>query len=105
MTLVPILTTGKHSFGHVAKHVTNTGLSASMQTPPVSCLPIYQDRHGSDLCEHHFANVKNKNITATKQSADMAASQSSKSRRSDFSRISKGNAMGKLIGEELKAKI
>jgi hypothetical protein len=61
-----------------------------------------QDRSGSDVCEHHFANVKSKNPNPTAADANNATSKSTAVRAHTFAVGAKTNTAGsKLYRSEI----
>jgi hypothetical protein len=56
-----------------------------------------QDRHGSDVCENHFANIKNRNSNPTKLDADNSCAKSTNTRSNLFSMRAKTNTAGQVI--------
>ena len=56
-----------------------------------------QDKHGSDVNENHFANVKNRNSNPTKADVDNSCAKSTNIRANAFTMNSKTNTSGQVI--------
>ena len=58
---------------------------------------LSQDRSGSDVCEHHFANAKNLNPNGTKADHDNAVAKSTTVRSNTFNTSSKTNTARSVL--------